>query len=63
MTSECPFRGSEPEGDISVLVSWKAVTYWMNRAREKHWKFILGLKHGKGFLQGPSSKRTGELLE
>jgi hypothetical protein len=49
--------------DISVGVAMKAVMDRMNRDHKKHWKSVTGLEHTNGFLQGPCSKRTRELLE
>jgi hypothetical protein len=36
---------------------------WTNRDHKKYWESLTGLKQAKGFLQGPSLRRTRELLK
>jgi hypothetical protein len=61
--SERPFIGPEPACSISVGTAKKAVRDWTHRDHKKYCGSLTGLKHPKGFLQGPSSIRTGELLK
>jgi hypothetical protein len=56
--SECPFIGFEPTCSISAGISKKAVRDWTNRDHKKYWESLTGLKRAKGFLQGPSVRRT-----
>jgi hypothetical protein len=35
----------------------------LDRDHRKYWESITGLEHGRGFLQGPSVRRTLELLK
>jgi hypothetical protein len=35
----------------------------MNRNYKKHWEAIIGLKRAKGFIPGPSARRTKDLLK
>jgi hypothetical protein len=61
--SEGPFIGPEPACGISVGIAKRAVRDWTNRDNKKYWEFLTGLKQAKGFLQGPSARRTKELLK
>jgi hypothetical protein len=61
--SEHPFTGPEPTCDISAGVAKKAVRDWTNRNNKKHWEPTTGLKQAKGFIQGPSARRTKDLLK
>jgi hypothetical protein len=61
--SENPFIGSEPACGISVGVAKKAVRDWTNRNHKNHWEATTGLKQAKGFISGPSARRTKNLLE
>jgi hypothetical protein len=60
--SERSFIGPEPACGISAGVVKKIVRDWTEREK-KSWECITGLRHAKGFLQGPSFKRTRELLK
>jgi hypothetical protein len=61
--SECPFIRPEPACYISAGIFNKAVRDWTNRDHQEHWESLTGLKQAKGFLQGPSVRRTKELLK
>jgi hypothetical protein len=61
--SEHPFIGPEPACSISMQMAKKAVRDWTNGDHKKYWESLTGLKHGEGFLQGPSARRTKELLK
>jgi hypothetical protein len=41
----------------------KADREWTNRDYKKHWESLTGLKQPKGLIQGPSARRTKELLK
>jgi hypothetical protein len=56
--SECPLIGPEPACGISSGISKKAV-----RDHKKYCESLTGFKEAKGFLQGPSVRRTKELLK
>jgi hypothetical protein len=56
--SEHPFIGPEPACSISVGVAKKAVRDWINRNHKEHWKSTIG-----EILQGPSARRTKDLLK
>jgi hypothetical protein len=60
--SEYPFIGPEPACGISVGAAKKAIRDWTNRNHNKHWQSITGLKQVKGLIQGPSARRTKDLL-
>jgi hypothetical protein len=59
MSFSCP----EPAFGISAGVVKKAVRDCTNREHRKYWQSLTGLKHAKGFLQGPSARRTRKLLK
>jgi hypothetical protein len=61
--SESPFIGPEPACSISAGIAKKAVRDWTNRDHQKYWESLTGLKQAKGFLHGPSVRRTKELLK
>jgi hypothetical protein len=61
--SECFFIGPEPACGISVETAKKAVREWTNRDHKKYRESLTGLKQAKGFLQGPSVRRTKKLLK
>jgi hypothetical protein len=61
--SECPFIRHEPTCGISAGIAKKAVRDWTHRDHQKYWESLTGLKQAKGFLQGPSVRRTRELLK
>jgi hypothetical protein len=60
---ECPLIAPEPACGISAGIAKKAVRDWTNRDHQKYWESLTGLKQAKGFLQGPSVRRTKELLK
>jgi hypothetical protein len=60
--SEHPFIGPEPVCGISVRVAKKAVRDWTDRNYKKYWGSTTGLKQAKGFLSGPSARRTKDVL-
>jgi hypothetical protein len=60
--SEHPFIGPEPACGISFGVARKAARNWTNRNHKKHWESVTGLKQAKGLIQGPSARRTKDLL-
>jgi hypothetical protein len=60
--SEHPFTGPEPACGISIGVAKKAVRDWTDRDYEKYWESTTGLKQAKGFISGPSARRTKDLL-
>jgi hypothetical protein len=55
--SEHPFKGPEPACGISVGVAKKAVSDWTSRNHKKYWESVTGL------IQGPSARRTKDLLK
>jgi ribonuclease HI len=61
--SENPFIGPEPAYGISIGVAKKAVRDWTNRNHKNHWEATTGQKQAKGFISGPSARRTKDLLE
>jgi hypothetical protein len=61
--SEHPFIGPEPAYGISVGVAKKAVRDWTNKKYKEYWEFTIGLREAKGFIQGPSARRTTNLLK
>jgi hypothetical protein len=60
--SEHPFIGPEPACGISIGVAKKAVIDWMSRKHQEYWESLTGLRQAKGLIQGPSTKRTNDLL-
>jgi hypothetical protein len=60
--SKSLLTGPEPACGISVGVAKRAVRDWINRNHKKHWESLTGLKPAKGLIQGPSARRTKELL-
>jgi hypothetical protein len=60
--SEHPFIGPEPACGISVGVAKKAARDWTNRKHKEYWESLTGLRQAKGFIQGPSDRRTKDLL-
>jgi hypothetical protein len=60
--SGSPFIGPEPACGISMGIAKRAVRDWTNRDHKEYWEALTRLKQAKGFLQGPSVKRTKELL-
>jgi ribonuclease HI len=63
MADQLARRGPEAACGISVGVTKKAVRDWMNRNRNKHWEAIIVLIQVKGFISGPSARRTEDLLK
>jgi hypothetical protein len=60
--SEHPFIGPEPACGISVGVVKKAVRDWTSRKHKVYWEFLTGLRQANGLIQGPSARRTKDLL-
>jgi hypothetical protein len=44
-------------------VARRVIRDWVCREHHKDWQSIPGQRHAKGFLDGPSAKRTNELLK
>jgi hypothetical protein len=61
--SECLPKGPEPVCRISAGIAKKAVMDWTNRDHQKYWGSLTILKQVRGFVQGPSVRRTKELLK
>jgi hypothetical protein len=61
--SEHRFIGPEPACGISVGVAKKAVRGWTNRNHKEYWESTTGLGEAKGLIQGPSARRTKDLLK
>jgi hypothetical protein len=61
--SDRPFTGPEPACGISIRVAKRVVKDWMNRNHAKQWESTTGLKQAKGFILGPSARRTKDLLK
>jgi hypothetical protein len=60
---EHPLRGHEPACGISIGVAKRAVRDWTHKNHTKQWESITGLKQSKGFISGPSARRTKDLLK
>jgi hypothetical protein len=45
-----------------LVMKRQAVRDWTDRNRKKYWESTTGLKQAKGFISGPSARRTKELL-
>jgi hypothetical protein len=60
--SQCPFIGPEAACDISMGVVKKAVMQWTIRNHRIHWDSLSVLKKARALIQGPSAKKTRELL-
>jgi hypothetical protein len=63
MGSERSFIGPEPACGISVGVARKVVRDWTNRNHKEYWESTTGLREAKGLIQGPSARRTKDLLK
>jgi hypothetical protein len=61
--SEHLFTGTEPACGISTGDAKKAVRDWMTRNHKKYWESTTGLKQAKELIQGPSARRTKDLLK
>jgi hypothetical protein len=61
--SEHPFIGPEPACSISTGVPKKAVRDWINRNHKEYWESLTGFRQAKGLIQGPSARRTKDLLK
>jgi hypothetical protein len=61
--SEHLFIGPELACSISVGVAKKAVRDWNNRNHKEYWESTTGLREAKGLIQGPSARRTMDLLK
>jgi hypothetical protein len=59
--SEHLFIGPEPACGISVGVAKKAVRDWTSR-KQRILGILTGLRQAKGLIQGPSARRTKDLL-
>jgi hypothetical protein len=57
----CPFIGPEPALGILAGIAKKAVRDRRNRNHKEFWESLTGIKHAKGFLQGPSARRITQL--
>jgi hypothetical protein len=57
-----PLIGPEPACDISIGVAKKAARDLMSRKHQEYWESLRGLRQAKGLIQGPSAKRTKDLL-
>jgi hypothetical protein len=60
--SENPYIGPEPACGISIGAAKKAVRDWTDRNHKKYWESTTGLREAKGFISGPSSRRTKDVL-
>jgi hypothetical protein len=60
---EHPFIGPEPACGISVGGAKKAARDWSNRNHKECWESTTGLREAKGLIQGPSARRTEDLLK
>ena len=60
--SEQLFIGPEVACSISIGVDKKAIRGWTDRNHKKYWESITGLRQAKGFIAGPSARRTKDLL-
>jgi hypothetical protein len=60
--SDHPLIGPELAGGISIGVAKRAIRDWMSRKHQKYWESLTGLRQAKGLIQGPSTKRTQDLL-
>jgi hypothetical protein len=61
--SEHPFIGPEPACGISVGIAKKAVRDWTNINHKEYWESTTGLRKAKGLTQGPSARRTKDVLK
>jgi hypothetical protein len=48
---------------VAYLTAKKVARNWTNRDHQKHWESLTGLGQAKGSLQGPSVRKTKELLK
>jgi hypothetical protein len=60
---ECPLIVPEPACVILAGTAKKAVRDWTNRDHKKYCGSLTGLRQAEGFLQGPSVRRTKEVLK
>jgi hypothetical protein len=61
--TEYPFIGLEPACKMSIGVPKIAFRDWTNRNNKKKWESVTGLTQAKGFILGPSARRTKDLLK
>jgi hypothetical protein len=52
------FVGLDPVCGILERFAAQAIMDWVNRKHQEHWQPTHGQKVVKGFLQGPSTKRS-----
>jgi hypothetical protein len=57
------FIGPEPTCGISGSVVRWVIRDWVYREHHKYWQSIFRYRHAKSFFDGPSTKRTAELLK
>jgi ribonuclease HI len=60
---ENSFIEPEPACGISIGAAKKAVMDWTDRNHIKYWESTIGLKQARGFISGPSARRTKDLLK
>jgi hypothetical protein len=58
-----PFIGPEPACGISIGAAKKAVRDCTDGNHKKYWESTTGLTQAKGFISGPSARRTKDLLK
>jgi hypothetical protein len=63
MGTLCLFIGPGPACGIYGNVARWVIRDSVCREHNKYWQSIPGQRHAKGFLDGPSAKRTAELLK
>jgi hypothetical protein len=61
--SDHPFIGPELVCGISIGVAKKAIRDWMSRKHQEYLKSTTGLREAKGLIQGPTARRTKNLLK
>jgi hypothetical protein len=52
----------EPACGLSIGVPMKAVRDWNSRKHKEYWESLTGLRQANGLIQGPSARRTKDLL-
>jgi hypothetical protein len=61
--SEHLFIGPQPACGISVGVTKKAVRDFSNINHKEYWEFLTGLTQANALVEGPSARRTKDLLK